>query len=59
MEIVLCATRAVYPQLKTMMLMLHETQPQLHIYAIIEDNELEDLDYVTYINIKNYIVMVK
>lgn len=54
MEIVLCATRAVYPQLKTMMLMLHETQPQLHIYAIIEDNELEDLDYVTYINIKNY-----
>lgn len=54
MEIVLCATRTMYPQLKTVMLMLYKTQPKIHIYAIIEDNKLEELDYVTYINIKKY-----
>ena len=55
MDIVLCATRNMYPHLKTLILMLHETQPKLHhIYAIIEDDKLNPLDYVTYINVNNY-----
>ena len=60
MDILLCASRNMYPQLRTMMLMLQDTQPKLnYIYAIIEDPFIDlpkeiDYDKIIFIDVNNY-----
>lgn len=56
MVICICATRTMYAQLQTMIIMLAETQPSLkHIYAFVEDDfEAQNDTLVTFINVSNY-----
>lgn len=57
MVICLCATRNMYAQLQTMIIMLSQTQSELeHIYAFVEDDfESKPNDLVTFVNVVNYV----
>ena len=55
MVVCLCATRKMYPQLQTLILMLQETQPSLKkIFAFVEDDFEVKSDLVTFINVSNF-----